>query len=30
MNPFIWVIFALTVLDAVREMVGASSVFGMF
>nr|WP_318381818.1 KPN_01571 family protein [uncultured Enterobacter sp.] len=30
MNPFIWVIFALMALDAVRELMGASSVLGMF
>ncbi|MBV7403277.1 KPN_01571 family protein [Enterobacter sp. ENT03] len=30
MNPFIWVIFALMALDAVRELMGASSVMGMF
>ncbi|MBY6256323.1 KPN_01571 family protein [Phytobacter diazotrophicus] len=30
MNPFVWIIFALMVLDAVRELLGASSILGMF
>ncbi|SFT62839.1 hypothetical protein SAMN05192562_1011205 [Kosakonia arachidis] len=30
MNPFIWMILALIILDAVRELVGASSIFGLF
>ncbi|WP_412176505.1 KPN_01571 family protein [Enterobacter sp.] len=30
MNPFIWVIFALMALDAVREIMGASSLTGLF
>jgi len=30
MNPFVWVIFALLALDAVRELIGASSIMGMF
>ncbi|MGG7447109.1 KPN_01571 family protein [Kosakonia oryzendophytica] len=30
MNPFVWVIFALMALDAVRELMGASSVLGLF
>ncbi|WP_353599152.1 KPN_01571 family protein [Enterobacter sp. Bisph1] len=30
MNPFIWLIFALMALDAVREMIGASSIIHLF
>ncbi|MEO3739044.1 KPN_01571 family protein [Kosakonia oryzendophytica] len=30
MNPFVWVIFALMALDAVRELMGASSILGLF
>ncbi|WP_370552269.1 KPN_01571 family protein [Citrobacter sp. R56] len=30
MNPIIWVVFALLALDAIREMVGASSILGMW
>jgi hypothetical protein len=30
MNPFVWIIFALMALDAVRELIGASSLMGMF
>ncbi|WP_407649543.1 KPN_01571 family protein [Citrobacter enshiensis] len=30
MNPIIWVVFVLLALDAVREMVGASSILGMW
>ncbi|WP_342320787.1 KPN_01571 family protein [Kosakonia sp. BYX6] len=30
MNPFVWVIFALMVLDAVREVMGATSILGLF
>ncbi|NDO82099.1 hypothetical protein CJP72_15405 [Citrobacter sp. NCU1] len=30
MNPIYWVVFALLALDAIREMVGASSILGMW
>lgn len=30
MNPIIWVVFVLLALDAIREMVGASSILGMW
>ncbi|MGP3592014.1 KPN_01571 family protein [Vagococcus sp. WN89Y] len=30
MNPFIWVIFALLVMDAAREFIGAASIGAMF
>ncbi|WP_437890695.1 KPN_01571 family protein [Phytobacter sp. V91] len=30
MNPFVWVMFALMALDAVRELVGAASVLTIF
>ncbi|MHC0464827.1 KPN_01571 family protein [Kosakonia cowanii] len=30
MNPFIWVICSLMALDAMRELMGASSVFALF
>lgn len=30
MNPFVWVIFALMALDAVRELVGAASILSLF
>ncbi|EOA5091873.1 KPN_01571 family protein [Citrobacter sp. CK184] len=30
MNPIIWVIFALLALDAVRELMGASSILGLW
>ncbi|WP_415877714.1 KPN_01571 family protein [Enterobacter sp. PGRG2] len=30
MNPFYWVILAVLTLDAVRELMGASSVTGIF
>jgi len=29
MNPFVWIIFAL-MLDAVRELVGATSILSLF
>ncbi|EPE1368312.1 KPN_01571 family protein [Escherichia coli] len=28
MNPFIWVLIILMTLDALRELAGASSIFG--
>ncbi|WP_230032347.1 KPN_01571 family protein [Citrobacter koseri] len=30
MNPIIWVIFVLLALDAVRELMGASSILGLW
>ncbi|AGN84320.1 MULTISPECIES: KPN_01571 family protein [Enterobacteriaceae] len=30
MNPFVWVIFALLALDAVRELMGAASILSLF
>ncbi|WP_212817184.1 MULTISPECIES: KPN_01571 family protein [Enterobacter] len=30
MNPFYWVILVVLTLDAVRELMGASSVMGIF
>lgn len=30
MNPFVWIIFALMTLDAVRELVGATSILSLF
>ncbi|WLI77282.1 KPN_01571 family protein [Kosakonia sp. H02] len=30
MNPFVWVIFGLMALDAVRELLGAASVLALF
>ncbi|MDD7995105.1 MULTISPECIES: KPN_01571 family protein [Kosakonia] len=29
-NPFVWIIFALMALDAVRELVGATSILSLF
>ncbi|XTZ36631.1 KPN_01571 family protein [Salmonella enterica] len=30
MNPIIWVMFTLLVLDAVRELAGVASIIGLF
>ncbi|MDN2485002.1 MULTISPECIES: KPN_01571 family protein [Kosakonia] len=30
MNPFVWVIFALLALDAVRELMGTASILSLF